>query len=386
VSIRLSRGTVGSLALGTALLVGPVAAATAAGSSYAPPPSNPNPTQPVGPTAGAATEQGQSAQNAPEQNPPVNPDQPPQSQAPSSQAPPYQAPPNASAPNASPPNTDTPAAPPADPLAGLPLPDLAMAPTRDLKVVNRPDGHTELRFTSTVVNIGHGLLVVAAHRDAVGKAWTVAQEILSPAGSVLRAIGLPLQPVWGGDGHNHWHVPGVAKYQLLRLSDNQLVGANHKIGFCFFDNSFHRALPETPDKPEFPNDQGCAHGDRRATHFRMGLSVGWGDVYRWKIPGQSIDISNVPAGRYRLLGMANGDGLLLESDRSDNLTWIDFELVRHGNHATVRILDHGSDERPAQPDHGSVGWNDGPDESSDNSAAPQCDAVDPTGVDCSRRG
>lgn len=385
-SIRLSRGTVGSLALGTALLVGPVAAATAAGSSYAPPPSNPNPTQPVGPTAGAATEQGQSAQNAPEQNPPVNPDQPPQSQAPSSQAPPYQAPPNASAPNASPPNTDTPAAPPADPLAGLPLPDLAMAPTRDLKVVNRPDGHTELRFTSTVVNIGHGLLVVAAHRDAVGKAWTVAQEILSPAGSVLRAIGLPLQPVWGGDGHNHWHVPGVAKYQLLRLSDNQLVGANHKIGFCFFDNSFHRALPETPDKPEFPNDQGCAHGDRRATHFRMGLSVGWGDVYRWKIPGQSIDISNVPAGRYRLLGMANGDGLLLESDRSDNLTWIDFELVRHGNHATVRILDHGSDERPAQPDHGSVGWNDGPDESSDNSAAPQCDAVDPTGVDCSRRG
>jgi hypothetical protein len=382
VSIRLSRGTVGSLALGTALLVGPVAAATAAGSSYAPPPSNSNPTQPVGPTAGAATEQGQSAPNSPEQNPPVNPDQPPQYQAP-----PGQAPPNASAPNGSPPNTGTPAAPPADPLAGLPLPDLAMAQTRDLKVINRPDGNTEQRFTSTVVNIGHGLLVVAAHRDAVGKAWTVAQEILSPAGSVLRAIGLPLQPMWGGDGHNHWHVPGVAKYQLLRLSDNQLIGANHKIGFCFFDNSFHRALPETPDKPEFPNDQGCAHGDRRATHFRMGLSVGWGDVYRWKIPGQSVDISNVPAGRYRLLGMANGDGLLLESDRGDNLTWIDFELVRHGNHASVRILDRGSDERPAQPeDHGSVVWNDGPDENSDDSAAPQCDAVDPTGVDCSRRG
>jgi hypothetical protein len=45
----------------------------------------------------------------------------------------------------------------------------------------------------------------------------------------------------------------------------------------------------------------------------MGISVGWGDVYTWDLPGQYIDISHVDDGVYELASRANLDGGILES-------------------------------------------------------------------------
>jgi hypothetical protein len=152
---------------------------------------------------------------------------------------------------------------------------------------------------------------------------------------------LPLEPVWAGDGHNHWHVPDMARYRLVRLDDGTVVGANHKIGFCFFDNAFSQNLPDTPPYPEFPDDRGCAHGNRNATRIRMGLSVGFADVYRWRLPGQSIDITGLLAGRYRLEGKANGADALHESDTTNDLEWVDFELIRGYRGTELHVLGDG---------------------------------------------
>ncbi|HEX3825993.1 MAG TPA: lysyl oxidase family protein [Sporichthyaceae bacterium] len=267
---------------------------------------------------------------------------------------------------------------------GLHLPDLAMAPTADLRVITSRDGHEQLRFTSTMVNLGQGPLVVAARRSAPGAPWEVVQQILAPDGYPEREIPLRLQPVWGGDGHNHWHVPDVARYRLLRLDDGEEVGANHKIGFCFFDNAFYRDLPQTPRGPGFPDDTGCAHGDRRATSFRMGLSVGFADVYRWRIPGQSIDITGLPPGRYRLEGKANGDDALHESDTTDHLDWVDFQLIRHSRAAKLQIIGRGATPEPAESDHGAVEFYGTP--SRPATAPDECLADDPAAESCNRRG
>jgi hypothetical protein len=234
------------------------------------------------------------------------------------------------------------------------LPDLVLATTSDLRVITTRGGRDQLRFTSTLVNLGGGPLVVSAQRPTTESPWTVSQVIVAPDGTVEREVPMGLQPMWGGDGHNHWHVPDMARYRLLRLDDGQEVGANHKIGFCFFDNAFFRPLPQTPAEPEFPDDRGCAHGDRAATHFRMGLSVGFADVYRWRIPGQAIDISELPAGRYRLEGTANAQNALAESDTTNDVEWVDFQLLRGYRGATAHVLDSGWTPQPARTDEGSV--------------------------------
>jgi hypothetical protein len=64
----------------------------------------------------------------------------------------------------------------------------------------------------------------------------------------------------------------------------------------------------------------------------MGLSVAWRDVYSASLPNQYIDITELPAGRYRLwaeadpVGTDRSTGWFVESDETNNVTWVDFEL------------------------------------------------------------
>ena len=76
--------------------------------------------------------------------------------------------------------------PPAPPLAA-PVepryPDLGMAPLTNLLVGEDPDKRTFLRFSATLVNVGSGPLLVAAHRPLpVGDDWRVVQRVEDAAG------------------------------------------------------------------------------------------------------------------------------------------------------------------------------------------------------------
>lgn len=74
----------------------------------------------------------------------------------------------------------------------------------------------------------------------------------------------------------------------------------------------------------------------------MGLSVGWGDQYRWTLPDQYIDVTSLDSGKYRLIAHADPLGWFAESDESNNVTWVDIALTvnRKGN-AKIRIIGHG---------------------------------------------
>jgi hypothetical protein len=54
----------------------------------------------------------------------------------------------------------------------------------------------------------------------------------------------------------------------------------------------------------------------------MGLSVGWGDLYRYNLPDQYIDITGLGRRRYRLEGTADADNWFRESEESNNSTWV----------------------------------------------------------------
>ena len=71
----------------------------------------------------------------------------------------------------------------------------------------------------------------------------------------------------------------------------------------------------------------------------MGLSVGWGDLYRYTLPDQFVDITGLGAGRYRLVVTADRQGWFSESNESNNSTWVDLQLKGNG---PPRILGYGS--------------------------------------------
>jgi hypothetical protein len=200
------------------------------------------------------------------------------------------------------------------------LPDLGMARLADLKIEKTPDGRKLLRFSSIVVNVGDGPIEVHGQRpDTVISTMTTTQRIFDDAGG-HRDVPTDAVMYFGGDGHDHWHLRDLESFRLERLRKGSKVGTGAKHGFCFFDNYRYGSGQD-------PYYHGCGHsGDLQVT---MGLSVGWGDLYRYTLPDQYIDITGLGRGRYRLEGTADADNWFLESDESNNSTWVDIR-IRHG--------------------------------------------------------
>lgn len=214
---------------------------------------------------------------------------------------------------------------PKGPPAGTPvLPDLVPEPPDVLQMLRDSDGGWSIRFTSVIVNVGAGDFALEGTR--VGDDWEVEQAITySDGGADLVPVNASM--VWGGDGHVHWHVSRVASYRLEPLVDAGTEPGTEgredsKIGFCFFDSG--KALDRGPDKPRFGR-KGCGGQDSKT--FLMGLTPGWGDTYLFSIPGQSIDVSDIADGSYRLWAQADEQAWFREVTRDNNLTWVDFELA-----------------------------------------------------------
>ncbi|NIH83012.1 lysyl oxidase family protein [Amycolatopsis viridis] len=213
-------------------------------------------------------------------------------------------------------------------------PDLGMAPLTDLKVATTPSGQRQLRFSATIVNVGHGPFEIVATRTAPDAPFRVVQQVTRADGA-RTDVPVPAGLVYGGDGHDHWHVRDLESYQVVSLDHGGTAGVAAKGGFCFYDTLvYRRSVPGTPKSKVYP-ETGC--GKRDSLTVTMGLSVGWADRYAWTLPDQFIDITNLPDGRYRLLATADAQGLFVESDRTNNATWVDLDVTR----AKVRVVGRG---------------------------------------------
>ena len=201
------------------------------------------------------------------------------------------------------------------------LPDLGMAHPKELSIERTPDGRRLLRFSSVVVNVGAGRFEAHGVRPSAGAAtMSVSQRVFDSAGGHRdRATGATM--TYAGDGHSHWHVRDLERFELRRLDGGAKVGTGAKHGFCFFDNyRFGSAL-----SPYYTIARGACGGSS-SLQVKMGLSRGWGDIYHYSLPDQYIDVTGLTAGRYRLRATADADGRFLEANESNNLAWIDLQL------------------------------------------------------------
>jgi hypothetical protein len=183
------------------------------------------------------------------------------------------------------------------------------------------EGRPAVRFTSEINNGGAGDLIVRGNPESnVFEQWIPHSE----SGHSVEAVDVVA--VWAGDTHDHWHLADIAQYWIEPLEGEFAgdAGYDNKVGFCMFDSvNRDEGLPGAPDQIRY-EISGC--GGRLVNEIAMGLSVGWGDQYRFNLYGQWIFIDDLPAGDYRLMAEVDPDGLLVESDRSNNRGWTDFRL------------------------------------------------------------
>jgi hypothetical protein len=110
--------------------------------------------------------------------------------------------------------------------------------------------------------------------------------------------------------HQHWHFKNFAHYELSRLSGGQVVASHEKVGFCLLDTN--NPYPGIPGSPTSGFYRACQPDGPQ------GLSAGWSDVYDSGLPGQFVDVTRVPDGRYCFSAWINPVGALVESDVGDN--------------------------------------------------------------------
>jgi len=130
------------------------------------------------------------------------------------------------------------------------------------------------------------------------------------------------------DEHNHWHLDNFANYELWSINDKgekeNLLANSVKVSFCiwdykeytedFFDDLAMDILPKDRQFPECNYDF-------------QGLTVGWFDEYDAFTFGQSIDILDIPDGKYILRTTINMDRDVIESNYDNNETNIYIEIL-----------------------------------------------------------
>lgn len=219
-----------------------------------------------------------------------------------------------------------------------------------------------LRFTSGPMNLGPGIYDM---RFRMLEDLLAGTAHLQPTELLSRVVAGPMdQVIYYSDGstetrqagtysfhpvHAHFHDDYVLSFQLYKVVDGsgalERVGVGTKSGFCPADQLF-------ADWSRF--DQGYAKpgGDQPLGNCTspidgvLGLSVGWGDVYRWQRPGMYVEFDGQVNGRYVVRSLVDEFDHVIEANETDNVSYAYIEV--EGDE--IRILERGWGHDP---------WDDG---------------------------
>jgi Lysyl oxidase len=204
-------------------------------------------------------------------------------------------------------------------------PNLQAFPAGNLAIVQDLSGARQLLFSATTWNNGDGpLVLVAGETDSATMRQKVDQRVFLSDGTFYdRNVGIfEWHPL-----HNHFHFEDYALYTLQPFdASGGSERTSAKTSFCIMDTTqVDTRLPGAPNKPVYVI---CGNA-------MQGMSVGWGDTYGSHLAGQSIDLTGLPDGDYKLIIEADPKKRLLEINDSDNTSCV---LLRITN-LTLNVLD-----------------------------------------------
>jgi len=130
--------------------------------------------------------------------------------------------------------------------------------------------------------------------------------------------------------------------------DGDVLRRSSKVGFCFMPTT---ALLINPLPGPVGSGTGFGYGadsdlsvscgQRDSKRVSMALESGWGDEYFQGIAGQSLDVTSLPVGQYRLRITVNPEGDLAESNPANNVSERLIELGGTGLGRTLTVPRQG---------------------------------------------
>jgi hypothetical protein len=217
------------------------------------------------------------------------------------------------------------------------LPDLRVAPLTDWRITTS-NGRRLLRFTAMMVNAGKGHFEVRGQRDGLSDpTMSINQVIYNDAGG-SRQVATTAEGRYSGDGHDHWHVQRMMSYALWPVGGPVSLLRGAKVGFCFLDTDpWNLGLPGARTLSYY---RGSWCGSQSVLSNRVGISVGWGDKYRWDIAYQWIDITGLAAGDYYVRAVVDEPNAFLELNNGNNCNWSRIRIPSSGS--SVQRVTSGS--------------------------------------------
>lgn len=244
-----------------------------------------------------------------------------------------------------------------DPCPGGLEPDLQAVVPHHLGIQNT-SGREYLRLDNGIANVGsgpwhlHPQTVIAGETGtttAIQDIWSTRNGASDPAGRIVCSFAttqFAFHPA-----HNHWHIGSVARFGVQKATDNGTGGGigavyvndlgvaqSFKTTFCLIDWIKIEDNSKTPERTFWACDRTAAY---------QGVSVGWIDQYHMSLEGQEIDLTGAPVGIYYLTVNVNDDGVFIETDRSNNLSWVSFRLTRDSSgNPKITLVGHSACSSP----------------------------------------
>ncbi len=150
--------------------------------------------------------------------------------------------------------------------------------------------------------------------------------------------------------HAHFHDDHILDYRLFTVGDGRRLvpaGVGTKSGFCPADQLFGEWENFTQEPSGFFGEGDSVSGGNcySPNEGFIGLTKGWGDVYRWQRPGQYIEFGTHGDGLYVVQTTVDIENQVLETDDSDNVSYAYIQVVG----SQVNLLERGFGASPWDP-------------------------------------